>query len=366
MSQKISCSISSSGLAYEIEIRQGLLKDGAALTHFLKPLGSRFAIVTDDRVAPLHGEPLRQLLSSSGLDVSLFTFPSGEQHKTRQTKEALEDQMFQRGLGRDTCLIALGGGVVTDLGGYLAATYCRGIPLVLIPTSLMGMVDASIGGKTGVDVPYGKNLIGAIYQPKKIWVDPELLRTLPLRELRQGVVEMIKHGLIADARYFEYLETHVEQILALDLTALERAIKDSCRIKVAVVQQDEKESGLRRLLNYGHTVGHAIESAMHYAVPHGEAVSIGLVIESRLCVKLGQLKPVSLARIESILGRYGLPLHLPEKISKQMVLDGMLLDKKALKGRPRFVVIRDIGVPLSYDSAFCTYVEQSLIQEALT
>ena len=165
----------------------------------------------------------------------------------------MENQLFEKGLGRDTCVIALGGGVVTDMAGYVAATYCRGIPLVMIPTSLLGMVDASIGGKTGVNVSYGKNMLGCIYQPKKVFIDLFTLKTLPKKELTNGVVEMIKHGLIADDNLFEYLEKHSDQLLALDFSFLEKAIFESCRIKKEIVEQDEKENGKRHLLNFGHT-----------------------------------------------------------------------------------------------------------------
>lgn len=362
MTQKLICKIPHSSYHYEIEIGSGLLK---FQTHYLKSLASRFAIITDDKIASLYGEQLQESLASSDLEVHLFSFPSGEQHKTRATKERLEDQLFENGLGRDTCLIALGGGVVTDIAGYVAATYCRGIPLVMIPTSLLGMVDASIGGKTGVNIPYGKNMLGCIYQPKKVVIDLSTLKSLPKKELANGVVEMIKHGLITDSKLFENLEKHSNQLLTLDSAVLEKTIFESCRIKKEIVEQDEKESGKRRLLNFGHTIGHALERLTDYSISHGEAVAIGLLVESYLSVKLGILDQKSFDRIKKILLQYGLPLQLPSRFLIQTILDAMALDKKSLKGQPRFVMISAIGSSLVYDSSYCTHVEESLIKNAL-
>jgi len=362
MSKKLICKISSSSHQYDIEIGSGLL---FSQSHYLGLLASRFAIVSDDKIATLYGRQLQQYLANSGLEAFLFSFPNGEQYKTRQTKEDLENQMFEKGLGRDTCLIALGGGVATDIAGYIAATYCRGIPLVMIPTSLLGMVDASIGGKTGINVPYGKNMLGCTYQPKKIIIDIATLKNLPKKELSNGVVEMIKHGLIADSNLFDDLEKHAHQLLALESAILEKVIFESCRIKKEIVEQDEKENGKRRLLNFGHTIGHALELLSHYSLPHGEAVAIGLLVESHLSVKQKLLDQKSLDRIKKVLLQYGLPLKLPSRYPVQTILDAMALDKKSLKGKPRFVMIDAIGSALTYDSNYCTHVDESLIKNAL-
>lgn len=362
MTQKLICKIPSFSDQYEVEIGSGLLNNQI---RYLGSLASRFAIITDDNVASLYGKQVYESLTNSGLDSCVFGFPNGEQSKTRATKELLENQMFEKGLGRDTCVIALGGGVVTDLGGYIAATYCRGIPLVMIPTSLLGMVDASIGGKTGVNVPYGKNMLGCIYQPRKVVIDLSTLQSLSKKELANGVVEMIKHGLIADRKIFEDLEKDSNQLLALDPVVLQKAVFESCRIKKEIVEADEKEEGKRRLLNFGHTVGHALENLTHYSISHGEAVAIGLLVECYISVKLGKLDQKSFDRIKAILKKYGLPLRLPSKFPIQTLLDAMALDKKSLKGRPRFVMIDAIGSPLAYDSSYCTPVEESIIKIAL-
>lgn len=362
MTQTLICKIPNSSYQYEIEIGSGLLN---SQTKYLNSLASRFAIITDDKIASLYGKQLQEYLNSSGFEIHLLSFPSGEKYKTRNTKELLEDQLFEKRLGRDSCVIALGGGVVTDLAGYVAATYCRGIPLVLIPTSLLGMVDASIGGKTSVNVPYGKNMLGCIHQPKKVVIDLTTLKSLPKKELANGIVEMIKHGLIEDSKLFEHLERHSNQILSLDAAILGKAIFESCRIKKKIIEQDDKENGKRRLLNFGHTIGHALEHLTQYFLSHGEAVAIGLLVESYCALKLGILDQTSFDRIKKILLRYGLPLQLPSRFPIQTIMDAMILDKKSLRGRPRFVMINAIGSSLSYDSSYCTHLEESLIKNAL-
>jgi 3-dehydroquinate synthase len=365
MIQKLICAIPPVCVSYAIEVGSGLLKDLHYLKQSLVMLGSRFALITDEQVGPLYGMPLRSALVAEGLDVSLFSIPCGEEVKSRKTKEELEDRLFENGFGRDTCILAMGGGVVTDLAGYLAGTYCRGVPFVMLPTSLLGMVDASIGGKTGVNTPHGKNLIGCICQPKKVIIDSSVLSSLSLSEMRNGVVEIIKHGLIADISLFQFLEEHSRQLLNLDPAILDRVIFESCRIKKEIVEQDEKEQGKRRLLNLGHTVGHALESLSHYAIAHGEAVAIGLLVESWLAVQMGHLQQSSFDRIRSILEAYALSLKLPARFSPSSLLNTMKLDKKSIKGRPRFVILDEIGSPLEYAGAYCTSVDETLIKDAL-
>ncbi len=358
---KLTCEISQPAVAYDIEIRSGVLSERACFEN----CGSRFVIISDSIVGPLHALQLQAMLVDHGWQAWLFTFPSGERHKTRETKAFLEDQMFKQGLGRDTCVIALGGGVVTDMGGYIAATYCRGVPLIMAPTSLLAMVDASIGGKVGVDVPYGKNLVGSIYQPRKVLIDPIVLKTLSINELRNGFVEMIKHGCITDYQHFEFLAQHAEELLAGDEELLAKAIFDSCAIKKTIVEQDEKEQGMRRLLNFGHTVGHALELLSEYSLAHGEAVALGLLVEAHMAVQLGYLDETSFRRIHDVLRQYQLPLKLPTGMTSLATSDAMILDKKSTKSLPRFVMIGGIGESLPFKGSYCTTVDQQVVNASL-
>lgn len=362
MTRKLTCNIPGAPYHYDIEIGKDILNSQVP---FLKTLSTGVAIVTDDVIAPLYGLELEKTLASSGLKTCLLTFPHGEQHKTRATKEKLEDQLLEKGFGRDTCLIALGGGVVTDIAGFLAATYCRGIPLVMIPTSLLGMVDASVGGKTGVNVPQGKNMIGCIYQPKKVVADLSTLKSLPRRELAEGYVEVIKHGLIADSLLFDDLEENVEKLLSLDFPYVEKVVFESCRIKADIVEHDEREKGKRHLLNFGHTIGHALERLSGYTLTHGEAVAIGIIVESYISLQCGDLDQKSFDRIRNIFIRYGLPLKLPSKYQVSAIIGAMSSDKKSIGGKPRFALIRAIGTPLVHDSSYCITIEEPAIRNAL-
>ncbi len=362
MNQKLICHILHPASSYEIEVGAGLLGSQAS---YLKSLATKFAIITDDQVARLYAEPLLQHLVSCGLDAHLFSFPHGENYKTRATKELLEDQLFEKGFGKDSCVIAIGGGVVTDLVGYIAATYCRGIALVMMPTSLLAMVDASIGGKTAVNVMYGKNMLGAIYQPKKVIMDLTTLQSLSPYEISNGFVEVIKHALIADYELFETLENHAEELLALDFTLLQKVIFRSCQIKNKIVEQDETDKGMRHLLNFGHTVGHALEHLTDYSLSHGQAVAIGLVVESYLSVKLGLLDQNSFDRIKNILIRYGIDLKLPRPLSISAIYDTMTLDKKSRKGQVRFVRIDGIGSAVTDGICYCAPIHETLIKNAL-
>lgn len=365
MTKKISCTIPQPATHYDIDIKCDLLNDFGDYKNQLSELGSTFRIITDNNVAQLYGTKLEGLLLHCRCDVKMFILPDGEQNKTRQEKARLETAMLEDGLGKDTCLIALGGGVVTDIGGYIASTYCRGIPLVMIPTTLLGMVDASIGGKNGVNALNFKNQIGTTYQPKKVWIDPLCLRTLPKKELRNGIVEMIKHGLVADYFHFEFMEKFSEQILELSPDIIEKAIFDSCTIKKEIVEQDEKESGKRRLLNFGHTIGHALETVTNYALSHGEAVAIGLMAEGHMAKELGYLHSSSFDRLGAILSKYDIPFQLPVRVSIDDILNVMLHDKKALKKVPRFVSIKEIGQHLEFSGDYCTYVPENLLRKSL-
>ncbi len=358
MSQ-LSCHFQPLPFSYDILIRPGLLQDGAFFKTRLFPLASRFVLIADEKTASLYGVALQKILGDKTL---LLSFPEGEGNKTRATKERLEDQLLEQGYGSDTGIIALGGGIVTDLVGFVAATYCRGVPLGMIPTSLMAMVDAGLGGKTGVNTPYGKNMIGCLYQPKLVLIDPCLVSSLPLKDLRNGIVEIIKHSLIADALLFAYLDLHRDKLLALDSEILSYAISKSCQIKIALVEQGPK----RTLLNFGHTVGHALETLTHYTLSHGEAVAIGILVESHMALQMGLLSQRNFEKIQNIFVRYGLPLTLPRSFSSAECKKTMQLDKKSLLGNPRFVLLKDIGVTKSCEGIFCSCVEESVLETALT
>lgn len=362
MTQKLICHILHSESFYEIEIGANLIYNQV---EYLKSLASKFAIITDDQVALLYATKFKEHLISNGLEAHLFSFPPGEAYKTRATKEFLEDQLFEKEFSKDSCVIAIGGGVVTDLAGYIAATYCRGVPLIMIPTSLLAMVDASIGGKTAVNVVYGKNMLGVIYQPQKVIIDLTTLQSLSKAEISNGFVEVIKHALIVDKELFEILEHHAEKLLALDLTLLQKVIFRSCHIKNKIVEQDEKEKGMRHLLNFGHTVAHALEHLTDYSLSHGQAVAIGLVVESYLCVKLGLLDQSSLDRIKNVLIRYGLDLKLPHSLAVSAIYDAMTLDKKSRRGQAYFVRINGIGSAVVDDGCYCAPIEETLIKNAL-
>lgn len=339
---------------------KGLLQEAEHWISF----GPRIAIITDETVADLYGRDLFTLLSNAGKEVHFFTFPSGEVYKTRATKEHLENQLFERGLSRDTCILALGGGVVTDLVGYLAATFCRGVPLVLVPTTLLGIVDACIGAKTGVNLPHGKNLVGCLYEPKKILIDSSVLGTLPACELRNGIVEIIKHALLADPLLFNALYQGPD-LLFSNSTLLEEVIATSCCIKKTIVKEDPHELGKRRLLNFGHTIGHALEKISEYQLPHGEAVALGLLTESHIAMQLGFLSAATLDKIHKLLRLYNLPLKLPSTFSISSCLQALTLDKKSSLGTPRFALIEDIGHPLAFDGIYCTSVPASVLLHSL-
>lgn len=349
--------------SYDVCFGQNLLNDSVIPT-FCKSISESAVIITDNVVGGIYGQALQANLQRHGLTSHLLTFPAGEQYKTRQTKETLEDQLIALQLGRNTTIIALGGGVVTDVAGFLAATYCRGVPLILIPTSLLAMVDATIGGKNGVNTPKGKNLVGTIYQPKAVFVDTDTLRTLPFNEYQNGIVEMLKHGLICDADYVDYLERYAEQILSQHPAIIQKAIFESCRIKKAIVEEDEEEKGKRRLLNFGHTVGHALEAMTNYRMPHGQAVAIGMLTESRLATTMGFAPMTVFERITHLLKLYKIKIDLPEIDSR--FFSALLFDKKMKNGEPRVVMLSSIGKAVSFDGEYCIPVNQELICRVLS
>jgi 3-dehydroquinate synthase len=327
--------------AYAIHIGERLLSSAGLILPQLDLL--RVAIVTNTTVAALYLQQLVEALRARGVDVLSIVLEDGERYKDWATLNRIYDALLQRRCDRKTTLIALGGGVVGDLAGFAAATYMRGIPFIQVPTTLLAQVDSSIGGKTGINHPLGKNMIGAFYQPRLVLADTKVLETLPPRELSAGMAEVIKHGLVRDAAFFAWLEQNMEKLLACDQDALAHAVRRCCEIKAAVVAEDERETGVRALLNFGHTFGHAIESGMGYGNwLHGEAVAAGMVIAADLSRRLGLIAQADVERVVLLLKRAGLPTAPPD-IAPGRMLELMGADKKAEGGKLRFVLLDAIG-----------------------
>jgi len=328
--------------SYDILIAPGLIQQLDKVLPQYAPAAA-YALISDSHVGKLYGEKLVGTLHDGRLHAELFTFPAGESNKTRETWAAISDQMLAAHLGRDCAVIALGGGVVNDVGGFVAATYLRGVPLVQVPTTLLAMIDSSIGGKTGVDVPAGKNLLGAFHQPRVVIADPELLGSLSSVQLAAGLAEAVKHGAIADAEYFAFLENEYAAIFAKHAPALERVVRRSVEIKAAIVAQDEREKGKRAILNFGHTVGHAIEATSKYEVLHGEAVAIGMVYEGRIAETLGIAAAGTVGRIKAVLERLHLPVERPDASRVDELIAAMRKDKKVRAGEIRLALPSAIG-----------------------
>jgi len=337
--------------SYPIHIGNGLLGQVDLILPHLKR--KQVAIVSNTTVAPLYMQAIAQPLRDAGVSVIEIILPDGEAYKNNQTLQIIYDHLLQNRCERNTTLIALGGGVVGDLTGYAAATYLRGVPFIQVPTTLLSQVDSSVGGKTGINHPLGKNMIGAFYQPKLVLADIDTLKTLPQRELSAGVAEVIKYGLIRDADFFDWLEINMSALMALDTAVASYAIYRSCQNKAEVVVADEHEQGERALLNLGHTFGHAIENAMGYGVwLHGEAVATGTVMAADLSQRMGWLDAAQLARIKTIMQAAKLPITAPD-LGADEYLRLMQLDKKVSDGRIRLILQQDIGkavITADYDA----------------
>ena len=327
--------------SYPIHIGAGLLQRTAELLPEVRP--TRCVIVTNPVVASFHLAALKQALSSAGVRSDSIVVPDGEAHKDWSTLFDVHTRLLELGADRSTWLIALGGGVVGDLAGFAAATYQRGIPLVQIPTTLLAQVDSSVGGKTAVNHPLGKNMIGAFYQPRAVIIDTSTLRTLPEREYVSGLAEVIKYGAIRDANLFAWLETNIARLLERQPEALGHAIVESCRIKSEIVAADEREASVRALLNFGHTFGHAIETATGYGTwLHGEAVAAGMVLAAKLSQDLTGLAATEVERLRQLLERAHLPVE-PPPIADERWLELMSRDKKVSSGALRFVLLEALG-----------------------
>jgi 3-dehydroquinate synthase len=348
-----------------IIIQRGFLESEAFITHLKAMKASWYVIITDTNLENLYGKKLLNFLKSQEINCSLFTIPTGEVSKTREVKQSCENHLLNLGCGRDTCIIGLGGGVIGDLVGFVASTYYRGVPAIIIPTSLLAMVDSSIGGKSGVNVPEGKNLIGTICQPHSVLIDTTVLETLPQAEMKNGIAEMIKHALIADKFYFNNLMQNSQKLLDLDPTITEKAIYDSIVIKTRIVQKDPTEFGMRRLLNFGHTFAHAIEAATQYAIPHGRAVAIGVMTASYLSMQFGYLPKEDFSMICDIFDIYQIDVKWKNKLSSNQILDCMRMDKKSKDHIPRFVLIEQIGKPMDFFGTYCTSIDEQLLIKTL-
>ncbi len=343
--------------SYPIEIGTGLLKDVKLLSRTIK--GKRLAIITNDVVAPLYLDKLTASLKEAGKEVISIVLPDGEQEKNWESLMKIFDFLMENKCDRKTTLLALGGGVIGDMTGYAAASFMRGVPFVQVPTTLLAEVDSSVGGKTGINHPLGKNMIGAFYQPEAVLADTSTLNTLPDKELSAGLAEVIKYGPIIDARFFDWIERNIEKLLGRDSVALAYAIKRSCEIKADIVRQDERESGIRALLNFGHTFGHAIEAGLGYGKwLHGEAVGCGMVMAADLSCRMGLLDEVSRDRIRNLVEKAGLPTVAPD-LGNDRWIGLMEVDKKNVGGEIQFVLLKTIG------NAFVTRVPQNLLLETL-
>jgi 3-dehydroquinate synthase len=335
--------------SYSIVVERGAL---ASVGHRLAALdvGRRAALVTDPSIRRLHGAVVLRALEDAGFTAEVVEVPEGEAAKTLGVAERCWDRLLAAGLDRTSIVVALGGGAVGDLAGFVAATYMRGVNFVILPTTVLAQVDSSIGGKTAIDHPRAKNLVGAFHQPRLVVADPSVILTLPTREFRSGLAEMVKHGIVLDQGYFEALERDADRLTSRDLDALEPAIGGSCRLKAGVVERDEQEAELRHVLNHGHTIGHAVEAATGYAAwTHGEAVALGMAAEARLARRIGLTGEETVARTEALLVRLGLPVRMPP-VDIDAVVAGIAHDKKARDGRVPFVLAPRIGTfRLVYD-----------------
>tara|TARA_R110002124_G_scaffold195516_4_gene362552 strand:+ start:5782 stop:6882 length:1101 start_codon:yes stop_codon:yes gene_type:complete len=324
---------------------------------------NKLVLITDNIVFDYYENIINKL------HAYVIVIPAGENSKSREMKAYIEDQMFELQCGRDTLILAFGGGVVTDLAGFVAATYCRGIPTIYIPTTLLAQIDASIGGKTGINTPYGKNLIGAFKQPEAVFIDPKFLNTLSDLEYYSAFAEIIKHSLICDKDYFNFILNNIDKAKNKDSKFLLETIQKSYEIKLNIVNQDEKERGLREILNFGHTIGHAIEVASNYTINHGQAVALGILAESYISCELKILSLENFQEIQKIINLYNINnilLNINHKLDKKDILSNLKLDKKSRANQVRFVLIQDIGkVYISSKNQYANVIDDSYISSGL-
>lgn len=353
--------------SYEIEIGYNLVSCLVEdITDGLVGKIKKFAIITDSNVKDLYARPICELLLKAGYALDMFVIPAGEKSKTRQMKEHIEDAMLEKGYRRDCCIIAVGGGVVTDLAGFVAGTYGRGVPFINYATTLLAAADASVGGKTAVDTPLATNLIGLFNQPKKVYIDIAAWSTLSERQIRSGMSETIKHACLASFEMFEFIEENLDDIMSFQKFACEYIAENNCRIKYDVVMKDEKESGLREILNLGHTVGRAIETVSNYELLHGEALAIGMAAEVQLSARLGYMSEEEAERVIALYRKVGLPVSIPEYIDREALVKKLYTDKKVRDGKLRFVLQKGIGEVMEFEpGVFAKPIEEELAREII-
>jgi len=329
--------------SYSIFIGSGMLGDlGRAVAGF--GFSARMALVSNPTVYGLYGDTVKRSLEKEGFRVHDVIIPDGEQYKDFEWLYRVLTSLLEAGLDRRSAVVALGGGVIGDMAGFAAAVYMRGISCIQVPTTLLAQVDSSVGGKTGVNHPLGKNMIGSFHQPSLVWIDTDVLRTLPAREFRAGMAEVIKYGVIRDEEMFHRIGREINAVMGLDSTVLSYIIRRSCEIKADVVSEDEREAGLRAILNFGHTIGHAVETLTGYTeYLHGEAVAIGMCCEALLSEEAGIARQGTAGRIRSVVEAYGLPVDLPAGLEPGRIMDTMVIDKKAVEGRLTFVLPEEVG-----------------------
>ena len=326
----------------------------------------KFAIITDTNVEEEYAKPIQEKMQAAGFDAYMFVIPAGEKSKTRDMKAKVEDEMLEKGLRRDCCGLAVGGGVVTDLSGFIAGTFARGVPFINYATTLLAAADASVGGKTAVDTPLATNLIGLFNQPKKVYIDIATWRTLPMRQVSSGMAETIKHACLADYEMFEYLENNMDAIMQFDNEACNYIAEKNCRIKYEVVMKDELESGLREVLNLGHTVGRAIETVSDYKLLHGEALGIGMAAQVRLSAKLGYMTNEQADRVIALLDKAMLPTEIPEYIDRDILVKKLYTDKKVRDGKLRFVLQKGIGDVMEFEEGvYAKPISEELAREII-
>jgi len=360
LKKKVDCS-------YDILIQAGLSKNLAR--QIVKDnFGNSYCIITDSNMKRIFGKKLLKQFKKTKMNADIISFSAGEKNKNLKTVEKILDQMLAKGFDRKSCVVALGGGIVGDIAGFCAATYKRGIRFVQVPTTLLAMVDSSIGGKTGVNLSRGKNSVGTFTQPKRVYVCPEFLDSLAPKEIRNGLAEVVKHAVLRDAKFFDYLDKNVQKLLVCDKKTLVKVVKRNCEIKAKVVEKDEKEGNYRRIVNFGHTIGHAIEILGNYNMHgHGEAVAIGMVVESEISKGLGLLKENEVYRIEKLLHKIGLPTRIPKgkKYSLNKIFELTKSDKKTISGKVYYSLPEKIGKMHSEKGDFGTKADKKIIMKAL-